>query len=279
MACTLASNNSDPAQANELMQQFAALGYIEDPGADKEKAAESAGIECKYNVARTLLWKGETEAARPLLEEIVRQRPWEDRFLHQLASCYFQGGYLAQTERLLCAMTDGGEPDSAGGKLLWARVKLVRGDLGGALCALLEAEEAAPQNASIYLQLGDAYLRLAQLQNAKAAYEKALVLDEDNARAFLGLSTTFRRLGDNQQTVDCALRAVSLLHRLPMAHFNLGVALTRTGDTERASLAFETALRFQPADGECAPLSRDDPQNAKRRSAKGGIPSQRTRAP
>jgi hypothetical protein len=32
----------DPAQANELMQQFAALGYIEDPGADKEKAAESA---------------------------------------------------------------------------------------------------------------------------------------------------------------------------------------------------------------------------------------------
>ena len=236
----------DPAQANELMQQFAALGYIEDPGADKEKAAESAEIESKYNVARTLLWKGEPEAARPLLEEIVRQRPWEDRFLHQLASCYFQAGYLAQTERLLCAMADGQEPDSAGGKLLWARVKLVRGDLGGALRALLEAEQAAPQNASIYLQLGDAYLRLAQLQNAKAAYEKTLALDEDNARAFLGLSNVYRRLGENQQTVDCALRAVSLLHRLPMAHFNLGVALARTSDTERASLAFETALRFQP---------------------------------
>ena len=37
----------DPAQANELMQQFAALGYIEDPGADKEKAAESAEIEAQ----------------------------------------------------------------------------------------------------------------------------------------------------------------------------------------------------------------------------------------
>jgi predicted AlkP superfamily phosphohydrolase/phosphomutase/tetratricopeptide (TPR) repeat protein len=236
----------DPAQANELMQQFAALGYIENPGADKEKAAESAEIESKYNVARTLLWKGQPEAARPLLEEIVRQRPWEDRFLHQLASCYFQGGYLAQTERLLCAVADGEEPDTAGGKLLWARVKLARGDLGGALRALLEAEEAAPQNPGIYLQLGDAYLRLSQLQNAKAAYEKTLALDEDNARAFLGLSTVYRRLGDNQQTVDCALRAVSLLHRLPMAHFNLGVALTRSGDNERAVLAFETALRFQP---------------------------------
>ena len=43
------------------MQQFAALGYIEDPGADKEKAAESAEIEAKYNVARTYLWKGQPE--------------------------------------------------------------------------------------------------------------------------------------------------------------------------------------------------------------------------
>ena len=241
-----AGQQLDPAQANELMQQFAALGYIEDPGADKEKAAESAEIEAKYNVARTLLWKGQPEAARPLLEEISRRRPWEDRFLHQLANCYFQGGYLAQTERLLCAISDVQEPDTAGGKLLWARVKLARGDLGGALRALLEAEEAAPQNASIYLQLGEAYLRLAQLQNAIGAFQKALALDEDNARAFLGLSTAFRRLGNNQQTVDCALRAVSLLHRLPMAHFNLGVALTRSGDNERATLAFETALRFQP---------------------------------
>jgi len=236
----------DPAQANELMEQFAALGYIEDPGADKQKAAESAEIEGKYNVARTFLWKGQPEAARPLLEEIVRQRPWEDRFLHQLASCYFQGGYLAQTEHLLRAMTDGKEPDTASGQLLWARVKLARGDLGGALRALIQAEAAAPKIPGIYLQLGDTYLRLAQLENAKTAYEKALALDEDNARAFLGLSTAYRRLGNNQQTVDCALRAVSLLHRLPVAHFNLGVALARSGDNQRARVAFETALRFQP---------------------------------
>src|SRR5206468_5114182 len=91
----------DPAQANELMQQFAALGYIEDPGADKEKATESADIESKYNVARTYLWKNSADLALPLLEEVVRRRPWEDRFLTQLAACYFQSGYLAQAERLL----------------------------------------------------------------------------------------------------------------------------------------------------------------------------------
>ncbi len=236
----------DPAQANELMQQFAALGYIEDPGADKEKAAESADIEAKYNVARTYLWKGQPEKARPLLEEIVRRRPWEERFLTQLAPCYFQAGYLAQAERVLYTIADGGEPDAPGTKLLWARIKLARGDLGGALRALLDAEAMNPQLPGIYIQIGDTYARLFQWQNARSAYEKAVNLDADNARAYLGLSTVYRRLGDNQQTVDHALRAVSLLHRLPLAHFNLGVALVRSGDNERARLAFETALRFQP---------------------------------
>ncbi len=236
----------DSAQANELMQQFAALGYIEDPGADKAKAAESAEIEAKYNLSRTLLWKGETEPARLLLEEIVRRRPWEDRFLSLLASAYFQGGYLAQAERLLVVIANEDEPDTASTRLLWARIKLARGDLGGALQALLATEALNPRLPGIYLQIGDTYAQLHQWENARIAYEKAVALDEDNARAHLGLSNVYRRTGDNQQTVDSALRAVGLLHRLPQAHFNLGVALARSGENERATLAFETALRFQP---------------------------------
>src|SRR5712671_804626 len=241
-----ADQQLDKEQANELMQQFAALGYIEDPSQDKEKAAESADIEAKYNVARTYLWKNRPDQAQPLLEEIVRRRPWEDRFLTQLAACYYQDGYLAQTERVLFAIADGAEPGTAGMTLLWGRIKLARGDLGGALQALLTAEAMNPQLPGIYIQIGDTYARLLQWQNAKSAYEKALALDTDNALAFQGLSTVYRRLGDNQQTADCALRAVSLLHRLPLAHFNLGVALVRSGDPVRATVAFETALRFQP---------------------------------
>jgi len=242
----VAGQQIDREQANELMQQFAALGYIEDPAADKEKMAESSEIEAKYNVARTYLWKNRTDQAQPLLEEIVRRRPWEDRFLTQLAVCYYQGGYLAQAERVLFAMADGAEPGAAGMSLLWAKIKLARGDLGGALQALLAAEAMNPQVPGVYIQIGDTYARLLQWQNAKIAYKKAIALDEDNALAFQGLSTVYRRLGANQQTVDCALRAVSLLHRLPLAHFNLGVALARSGENERASVAFETALRFRP---------------------------------
>jgi tetratricopeptide (TPR) repeat protein len=82
--------------------------------------------------------------------------------------------------------------DTAATKLLWARIKLARGDLGGALRALLEAEAMNPQLPGVYIQIGDTYARLLQWQNAKSAYEKAVALDEDNARAYLGLSTVYR---------------------------------------------------------------------------------------
>lgn len=236
----------DRDQAQELMQQFAALGYIEDPGADKEKQAESADIEAKYNVSRTLMWKNEPGRAMPLLEEIVRRRPWEDRFLTQLAACYFQNGYLLQAERLLAVISDNLEPSNAPTMLQRAKIKLARGDFGGGLQDLLAAETMNSRMPGIYTQIGDAYARLLQWEQAKAAYQKALSLDEDNALALQGLSNIYRRQGLNQETVDTALRAVSLLHRLPIAHFNLGVAMARSGETERAIVAFETALRFQP---------------------------------
>jgi tetratricopeptide (TPR) repeat protein len=236
----------DPDQAQELMQQFAALGYIEDPGVDKEKAAESADIEAKYNISRTYLWKSEPERALPLLEEIVRRRPWEDRFLSHLAVCYFQNGYLSQAEKVISAISDNGVPQHALTILLLAKIKFARGDLGGSYESLLAAEAMNPQIPDVYTQIGNAFERLYQWDNAQAAYERAIALDEDNAFALEGLSSIYRRKKLNQETADTALRAVSLLHRLPVAHFNLGVAMARSGEPERAILAFETALRFQP---------------------------------
>ena len=242
----LEGQNIDRDQAQELMQQFAALGYIEDPNANQEKQAESAEIEAKYNVARTLLWKDEPAKALPLLEDISRRRPWEDRFLLHLASAYLQAGYLRQAERLLDATYDFAEVTNANLLVQWSRTKLALGDVEAGLRGLREAAKLNPRQPTVYTQLGNLYVQLLRWEDAKAAYEKAVKLDEDDALAHQGLSVVFRRLGDNQRTLDAAMRAVSLLHRLPRAHFSLGVALARSEQPDRARVAFETALRFQP---------------------------------
>jgi predicted AlkP superfamily phosphohydrolase/phosphomutase/tetratricopeptide (TPR) repeat protein len=236
----------DREQAQELMQQFAALGYIEDPGADKEKMQESAEIESKYNLARTYLWKSRPELALPLFSELVSRRPWEDRFLMQLASAYFQAGYLAQAERLLSSAYDFPKTNNPGALLLWGRIKLALGEPDEGLKSLLAAEQLNPGIPGVYTQIGDTYARLHRWTDAKIAYQKAVALDGDSAIAYQGLSSVYRHLGQNQETVDTALQAVSLLHRLPLAHFNLGVAMARSGESERAVVAFETALRFNP---------------------------------
>ncbi len=236
----------DANQAQELMQQFAALGYIENPGASKIEQEESADIEGKYNLARTFLWKNEPERARPLLEGIVRRRPWEDRFLMLLATCYFRADYLAQAERLLALIADAAGSRDVSTELLRAKLKFARADWSGGLEALLEVEAFNPSVPEIYIQIGAAYSHLFQLDRAEQAYRKAVTLDENSVLGWQGLSTVYRKKGMNQETADAALRGVGLLHRLPIAHFNLGVALARSGDAERAIVAFETALRFQP---------------------------------
>ena len=236
----------DRDQAQELMQQFAALGYIEDPKANKEKQAESAEIEAKYNVARTLLWKEQPDQALPLLEDIARRRPWEDRFLIQLADAYFRAGYLRQAERLLTAAYPGGRLDNPNLLLQWSRLKLALSELEEGLAGLQAASQLNPRHSQIHMYLGNTYLQMNRLDDAEAAYAQAVRLEEDNAFAHQGLSTVYRRRGDLDRTAESALRAVGLLHRLPRAHFNLGVALARAGELPRARLAFETALRFQP---------------------------------
>ena len=257
---TIESWESVPGECGNALRG-SGIGFRPSPGADatircprlhrrsrrrQRKAAESADIEAKYNISRTYLWKNQPDRALPLLEEIVRRRPWEDRFLSHLAVCYFQNGYLLQAENVISAMSDNGVPEHALTMLLLAKIKFARGDLGGSYESLLAAEAMNPQLPDVYTQIGNAFERLYQWDNAQAAYEKAIAIDENNAFALEGLSSIYRRKKLNQETADMALRAVSLLHRLPMAHFNIGVAMARSGESERAMLAFETALRFQP---------------------------------
>ena len=114
LECISPDQQIDPDQANELMQQFAALGYIEDPSADKEKQAESAEIEAKYNVARTYFWKN-----RPDQSTAATRRDRSASSLGRSVSriswrlVIFKAGYLRQAERVFLAIADGAEPDTA----------------------------------------------------------------------------------------------------------------------------------------------------------------------
>ena len=114
------------------------------------------------------------------------------------------------------------------------------------MLGLRRAEQLGLRVPGIYVRLGEIYLRIRHWDDAERCFRKAVALDSENAMGYQGLSTVLCRKGLNQETADAALHAVSLVHRLPQAHYNLGVAMARSGQPDRAATAFDTALRFQP---------------------------------
>ena len=115
-----------------------------------------------------------------------------------------------------------------------------------ALTALQRAEKAEPNRPDIYLQIGEAYLRMKRWPDAERAFQRASHIDTDNPHAYLGLARALLAQRKNRLAIDEALKAVGLLYQYPYAHFVLGVALHRTGRVEQAVEALEVAVALNP---------------------------------
>ncbi len=234
-------------EAEDLLQQFVALGYVEDPGGDKEKQFQQAEIECQYNLASNLLYANRSQDAVPIAEALVRRASWENRFIVLLLQCYQKSGFTKQALNLIESAFDVQATKFKLVKIIWCELKIALGADPEELVDMLKSiEEATSSSPTLLKRVGQIYARLRLWRDAERVYLKTVEAHEENAEAWQGLSRVYCRLGDNQKTVDCALRAVSLVHRLPHSHLNLGIALSRSGHPERAVTAFETALQFSP---------------------------------
>jgi hypothetical protein len=78
----------DPWADQEALEQLVALGYIEAPGQDAQKAIERTVRESKFYLARVYLHKNDYANALPILEELYANYPDQTRFGLRLAQCY-----------------------------------------------------------------------------------------------------------------------------------------------------------------------------------------------
>jgi len=95
------SVRQDPFESAKALQQLIELGYIEDPGPDKQKAAETAVLESQYNLARVYMGSFRYTEALNILLEIVKTNEEQGRFTIRLARCYYEiGKYTEAVETL-----------------------------------------------------------------------------------------------------------------------------------------------------------------------------------
>ena len=236
-------------ESDQLLRQFAALGYIDDPGDDKEKGAADSERESQYNLAEVYLSTGRAAQGAALLEKLVAGYPWETRYIHQLANAYLKAGQFRAAHDLL----DRAYPlDALQAEppvvvmQMWARAKLRLDDYQGAAEYLRHATERMLLSSGLWVENGWLWLDLGALRLAERSFRRAVELDADAAAAFHGLAQIHLRRRENAAAIDAALQAVQRLYHLPKAHLCLGIALAREGRDAEAMVAFQRTVRMAP---------------------------------
>ena len=235
----------DPWAAKEMMDQLVALGYIEPPDENQEKAVATTVREAKFNLAQAHLDGNQLSKATEILEELARDNPNEMRFTLQLAKAYFEDNKLDSSRKLMEKILEKEENIPFANKLMGSLL-LAEGNSEEALKYLLKAEDTNSQLPTLHCQIGNAYLKMERWDDAERAFRKALSIDGDSAHAHHGLAQALIAMKRFEDGAMQALRAVGLLHHLPLAHYHLGVSLAHIGWPERAIQAFEQCLSMKP---------------------------------
>jgi len=91
----------DPVEAREAINQLVALGYIEKPDDNREKAVANTVRELHYNLARSYMDAARHADAANLLEGLLEKWPDELRFGIQLVVCYQALERVPEARRVL----------------------------------------------------------------------------------------------------------------------------------------------------------------------------------
>lgn len=95
--------------------------------------------------------------------------------------------------------------------------------------------------------LGTALVRLHDFEAAERELRTALDAKHDIAKALRELSSAMFGQGRGEEAVDCMRKIVDMDATKSVAHFDLSVALAKTGDTDAAQAALEESFRLDPA--------------------------------
>jgi serine/threonine-protein kinase len=116
--------------------------------------------------------------------------------------------------------------------------------------ALAESSGRHPGYAQAYNNLGLALRGQGRLEEAVAAYRKAVALAPGYALAHNNLGVALERQGHRDQALACYRTAIRLDPAYAQAHDNLGLALRARGEPEQAALAHRAALAHDPRSAE-----------------------------
>ena len=235
-----------PEEMEEELQQLIELGYIEDPGDDRELAVKRTINENNYYLARSYVSGGELEAALKLLEKLVEENPKVLRYAHRLSHVYQRLGKLKDARRVVNQIRTNINRESSQLDLLEANLLVSEDRPKKALELFEKIQQEAGDLPQINLRVGYSYYLLNKYDKAEMAFKKELEIDPEAERAYHYLGLTYFRTLKYEKAAEAFLDSIALSYYHPFAHFYLGETLMAMERFEDAVNAFETTLKLAP---------------------------------
>ena len=136
-------------------------------------------------------------------------------------------------------------------QLAQARKLFAAGSYDRASRLLEDSLKTQPNNADIHLLLGQTYVLEDRRMDAIQQFARTLELRPDSASTYNALGTALNRFAEFEQARKAFERAIVLDPRLPDAHVNLAMSLAQSGDLTGAEQQLQTTIQLRP-DGKTA---------------------------
>ena len=177
----------------------------------------------------------------------TRQSSVRDQALaHFLAATLYEK--QAQLDKALEEMRKAADlaPESLTPNLRLIRAYLRSQDYQNALVVAQRATGQTPNNANLWVVLGEIHHQLNQYDEAVASFQKAIELDPENVLGYGALVSVQEGANDLVAAVDIYQRLAKLTPNAPGIHFQLGLSLARINDAPGARAALQRALELNP---------------------------------
>ncbi|MEC7767177.1 MAG: tetratricopeptide repeat protein, partial [Pseudomonadota bacterium] len=167
-----------------------------------------------------------------------------DEILHQLIALFNKGQIRTVSQE--CDRLTKKFPQSF---LLWNLLGVAnnaQSKLDEAIAAWNKALLIKPDFAEAHNNIGAAFLSQGKFDEASAAYDKALLIKPDYANAHYNLGITLQELDRLEEAVASYTKAIALKPDYTEAHYNLGNTLEELGRSTDAEASYRKAIALKP---------------------------------
>lgn len=103
-----------------------------------------------------------------------------------------------------------------------------------------------PDNARLYLNLGNTYYENKDIDKAVEQYKKAIEINKNYAVAYGNIGSAYLHTGREKEAREYLIKALTMKPNYPIAHYNLGIIHLQDKDYERAEAEMRIAVEQLP---------------------------------